>query len=97
MAGAILKVHVQPGARTSGVVALRDGVLWLRVAAAAQKGQANAALLALLAKLLAVPKDDLTISKGHASRNKAISIQGLSQEGLEQRLRRALSQHPEGR
>jgi len=88
---ATLKIHLQPGAKKNEVVALRDGVLWARVTAPPRKGQANAALLALIADLLAIPRDTLAITRGHLSRHKVIAIEGLSPEDLEERLGRALS------
>ena len=86
---ATLKVHLQPGARKNEVVALRDGVLWVRVTAPPRKGQANSALLKLIAELLAIPRNAIAITHGGVSRNKLIAIQGLSPESIEERLAQA--------
>ncbi len=44
-------------------------------------GQANEAVIALLAKRLAIAKSRLTLVSGHTGRDKTVSVDGL---GLEQ-------------
>jgi uncharacterized protein YggU (UPF0235/DUF167 family) len=51
-------------------------VLAARVRAAPSEGAANAALLALLAKTLRVPKSALTLVAGESARLKRIHIRG---------------------
>jgi uncharacterized protein len=51
-------------------------VLKLRVAAVPDKGKANAAVIALLAKALGVPKSALEITAGETSRIKTLVITG---------------------
>ena len=86
-----IEVHLQPGAKSNEIVGLRDSILYIRVTALPRKGQANRVLLALLAQALAVPKNDLDLIQGYASRHKVIAIQGLSLEELRERLAQALS------
>lgn len=86
-----VEVHLQPGAKSNKIVSLRGSVLFVKVTALPRKGQANRALLALLAQTLAVPKSDLDLIRGYASRHKIIAIQGLNPEELEERLAQALS------
>jgi len=88
---ATVEIHLQPGAKRNEVVSLRDGVLWVRVTAPPLKGQANSALLTLVAELLAMPKNNIAIARGYASRHKVITIQGLSPENLTEKLAQALS------
>ena len=88
---AVLEVHVQPGARSDEVVGLRDGILHMKVKAPPRKGQANQALITLLAKALGLPKNDLAIVRGHTSRNKALDVQGISPEELKKRLDRSFA------
>ena len=52
--------------------------IMVRVTAAPESGKANAAVVALLAKRLRVPKRSVRIVRGHKSRNKRISIEGVS-------------------
>ena len=82
---------MQPGAKSNGIVGLRDGVLHVRVTAPPHKGQANRALLALMARELGISKSDLAIIRGYTSRNKSLEIRGLSPEELKERLVRLLA------
>ena len=80
-AGLRVAVRVQPGAsRTAidGLKTLDDGqvVLAVRVAAAADGGKANAALIKLLAKSWELPKSAVEIVAGHSGRRKIVQIAG---------------------
>ena len=57
-------------------------VLKVRVAAAATEGAANAAVLALLANSLGLPKSRLSLARGDTSRLKQIEVEGLAPEDL---------------
>jgi hypothetical protein len=61
-----------------GVEQLADGrsVLKARVRAAASEGEANAALVALLARALGVPPRDVTLVAGATARIKRLTIAG---------------------
>lgn len=61
-----------------GVETLADGrsVLKARVRAAPTEGEANTALLSLLAKTLDVPRRRMTLAAGEISRIKRIEIEG---------------------
>ena len=50
-------------------------------------GAANEALLTLLAQRLGLPKRDLQIVQGTASRHKTVEITGMMLEELEQRIK----------
>lgn len=84
-----VEVYLQPGARSSEIVGFRDSVLCVRVTAPPRKGQANQALLALMAEALGVSKSDLAIIRGYASRRKVLAVQGLDSGELKRRLARA--------
>ncbi len=73
-----------------GVERLSDGtaVLAVRVRAAPQDGEANAALRALLAKAAGVPRSAVTQTSGATSRIKTFAIDG-DPAALEARLRAA--------
>ena len=75
-----IRLHVHPGSAHNEAVSFADGVLRVRVAAPPTKGKANKELLAFLSQLLEVNQDALTIVAGHTSRNKTLSIEGLSRE-----------------
>ncbi len=82
----ILKLRVSPGARRPGVVG-RHGAAWkLRVSAPPEAGRANDAVLALLAETLDVSRRDLELTSGHASRDKVVTLHGITTETAERRL-----------
>ena len=61
-----------------GVEVRDDGtaVLRVRVSAVPDKGKANAAVVALLAKALGVPKSSIRVASGETSRMKTLAIAG---------------------
>jgi len=77
---------VHPNAARNELIGFSEGVLRLKIAAPPVRGKANKELIAFLAQKLGLSKGDLTILKGHSSRNKLISIAGLSREELTRRL-----------
>ena len=85
------EVHLQPGGKSNEIVGFKEGVLYVKVVALPHKGQANRALLELMAHTLGIPKSALTIIRGQASRNKVIAIQGLTREELKGILAQGLS------
>lgn len=81
--GATLRVRVTPNAgadRIEGTEIRDDGeaVLRVRVAAVPDKGKANAAVMALIAKTLDLPKSAISVVSGETSRIKSLAIAGDS-------------------
>jgi uncharacterized protein (TIGR00251 family) len=79
--GLSLFIRVTPNAGRDGIdgVEIRDdgsAVLRIRVKAVPDKGKANAAVVALLAKTLGVPKSSLSVTSGETSRLKTIAMAG---------------------
>lgn len=79
--GLSLFVRVTPNAGRDAIegVALRDdgtAMLRVRVSAVPDKGKANAAVIALLAKALGVPKSSITVTSGETSRMKTLAVVG---------------------
>ena len=68
--GLVLPVRAQPGARRAGVVGRHGGALKVAVTEVAEKGKANKALIAFLAKLFRVRKADVTVTAGLTSAQK---------------------------
>ncbi len=64
--------------RIEGIETRDDGsvVLRLRVSAVPDKGKANAAVIALLAKTLSVPRGAVTLVLGETARLKTLDIAG---------------------
>lgn len=72
----ILKVRVQPGARSDAVSGVVEGVLRIRLAAPAQEGRANEALRAFIAERLGTAKSRVSIIKGLTGRLKHVRVLG---------------------
>lgn len=72
--GSIVALHVQPGARSSGVVGPHGDALKIRLAAPPVEGRANAALLAFLAGRLKLPTSSLQLVAGASSRQKRVAV-----------------------
>src|SRR5262249_40448651 len=85
-------VRVQPRAAKSGVVGELDGALKIRLAAPPVDGAANEELIRLLAKLFDAPRQRIAILSGQTSKNKVVSISGVSVDEAERVLTRALNQ-----
>jgi uncharacterized protein YggU (UPF0235/DUF167 family) len=68
--------------RIEGAEQRDDGtaVLRLRVKAVPDRGKANAAVIALLAKALGVPKSAVTLVAGDTARLKTVAVEGESEE-----------------
>jgi len=59
------------------------------VAAAAERGRANAELVSLLAALLDVARDDVRIVAGRSARRKIVDVAGGSGDDVDRRLEAA--------
>lgn len=70
----LLRIHAQPGAKSSGAAGLHGDALKIRIAAPAVDDKANAALLAWLAGRLDVPRGSLRLKSGAAARRKVVEI-----------------------
>lgn len=85
----ILDVRVQPGARKDEVLPMLDGVVRIRVAAPPVEGAANKQLVKFLARLLHISKSSVSVIRGESSRNKSLSIRGLTREEVQTLLYKA--------
>ncbi|MCH2502786.1 MAG: DUF167 domain-containing protein [Dehalococcoidia bacterium] len=81
-----IKVRVQPKSSRNQVGGFQDGTLRVRVTAAPTEGQANAAVIALLAKTLGVSKSRLEIIRGYSSRDKVVSVDTLTDQEVRRKL-----------
>lgn len=84
----MLFLRVTPNAGRDAIEGIEqrdDGtaVLRLRVSAVPDKGKANAAVLALLAKQLGVPKSSITLVSGETARFKTVLVDGRSNDILQ--------------
>lgn len=72
--GTRLRLRVKPGARKTAIVGIHGGALKIAVAAAPERGKANRAVVALLAKALGLPVSAVTIASGETSQDKVAEI-----------------------
>jgi uncharacterized protein (TIGR00251 family) len=75
----ILDLHVQPHASRSEFAGRHGERIKLRLAAPAQEGKANAALIEFLADYFGVPRASVTIISGMRSRRKRVAIEGAEE------------------
>lgn len=90
--GAVLLIKAQPGAQRTGLAGLHGGALKVRVTAAPEKGQANAALVEALCAALHLRRTQVTLQSGATARQKRFLIAGVSAEELTARIDAALQE-----
>jgi uncharacterized protein (TIGR00251 family) len=71
-----VNIYVQPRASKNGFAGIHDGALKLRITAPPVDGKANSMIIAILAKLLHIPKSNISLSSGQQSRRKRFKISG---------------------
>lgn len=84
--GTRLSLRVTPRASRDEVVGWRDGALRVRVTAPPVDGEANQAVLALLARALRVPRSTMAVVSGASGRTKVVLVSGLGMDAIESRL-----------
>jgi uncharacterized protein (TIGR00251 family) len=75
-------VRLAPRSSSNRVEGVLDGVLKVRVTAAAVEGAANTALVHLLADVLDVARRDVRIVAGAASRQKLVVVDGVDRQAI---------------
>ncbi len=81
-----LSLRVIPNAPRSEVVGWLGEALKLKIHAPALEGRANDEVCAFLAETLELPKRSVQLVQGDKSRQKVVSIDGLEENSLRQRL-----------
>ena len=84
--GIVLPVRAQPGSRKNEIRGEHEGALKVSVTQVAEKGKANDAICALLAKSLKLSKSQVRLISGETSRQKRFLVDGIGREELESRL-----------
>lgn len=74
--GVEIDLHVQPGARASSIVGTHGGRWKIAIREAPEDGKANTAIVAFIADKLGLPKRDVSLLRGHKSRQKTILVGG---------------------
>lgn len=84
--GVIVSVRAVPNAPKSQVVGVQGNAVKIRLKAPPVDGKANEVLVLFLSQILRVPRNQIRLSHGTASRNKSIHITGLTAHDLAARL-----------
>jgi uncharacterized protein len=74
----VFQVRVKPRASRDAIEGERDGTLVVRLTAPPVEGQANEALVRLLASRLQVPKSAVRILSGEKARLKRVGARGVT-------------------
>jgi uncharacterized protein (TIGR00251 family) len=82
----ILDIVVEPNAATDEVVGRLDGGIKIAVTGEAGEGRANKALIELVATAVGVKPYQVTLTKGHYQTKKAVQIQGLNDDQVQEKL-----------
>ncbi len=82
----VIHVRVRPRSSRNAVVRLEGDVWWIRLTAPPVEGKANAALLEYLSDILGVAQSRLSLEKGHTGRQKSVSVEGLDEEQVRERM-----------
>lgn len=69
-----IKIYIQPNSKKSGYAGVYDGLPKLKITAPPVDGAANAEIIKIFSKILNIPKSDIIISSGQASRIKILDI-----------------------
>jgi len=84
--GVVIRVKARPGARRNAFAGLHDGSLRIDVTAAPEKGKANDAIIALLAKNFGVATSSIELISSPANLQKRFLIAGLDVAAAEAKL-----------
>ena len=85
----MLRLRVSPGARRSEFVGPHGDAWKVRVAAPAEGGCANEAVLTLVAERLDLPRRAVSLVSGRTARDKVVALAGLDEAEAVRRLGRS--------
>jgi uncharacterized protein len=83
MAEIAIQVHPRS---SKEAVQIKDGTYHIHINAPPVDGAANTALVALLAKILDIPRRQVSIIHGATSRHKRVAIEGLNSDEIAARI-----------
>jgi len=84
--GVIFTAKIVPGSSKTAISGILDGMLKVKVSAPPEKGKANQCLIDFLAKQFDVKKKNISIINGETNPVKVIQVEGVSKEGLTEKL-----------
>ena len=82
-AAVTVMIHVQPRASRAKIGPVHDGRIKVAVTAPPVDGEANAAVIELLAQRLHVPKRAIEIVAGQTGKRKTVRITGVTQAAID--------------
>lgn len=91
--GVILQVWITPRSSQERLARLKDGRIKAYVSAPPEPGRANAHLVALLARVLGVPRDAVQIVAGTSHPKKLVRVGGRTEAEVAERIRPLPSGH----
>ncbi len=81
--GLLLTVKVTPKAKQNCIAGFENEILKIKVTAAPEKGEANRAVVILLAKTLDLPQKNIVLLRGATSRVKQFCLIGIGKSAAE--------------
>ena len=84
--GTVIPVKVVPGASRDRIVGVLGDCLKIATSQPAEKGKANKAVAAILAKAMGVSKKDITLISGPTNPRKEFRVAGMTCKQVQQRL-----------
>jgi len=87
MPDSLLKLHVTPRGSRNEITGRRGDALCVKITAPPVEGAANEAVVRFMAEVLGVRKSHVRIVAGEKSREKTLSIDGLSDEEVRSKVR----------
>lgn len=82
----MIAVKVVPGSSRDRIAGVLGDSLKVATAAAPEKGKANAAVAAILAKALGVDKRSVTLASGPTNAHKEFLVAGVGEDALRRRI-----------
>lgn len=82
----MLSINVKPNSRSTQLLKDAAGNWVLRIKQPPVEGKANTEVIAVLAKMLQLPKAAIAIRSGHKSSHKRLLIEGLEEREVIRRL-----------
>ncbi len=81
--GVVFNVRLIPRASKSELVGVQGDALKIRITAPPVEGAANKECIKFLSDVLGIKKSQIKIIAGHRSKNKKVSISGISRKEIE--------------
>lgn len=78
--GINIRIRARAGARKNAITGVHDGALCVSVTQAPERGKANAAIVALIAKHLKIAKRNVQLISGETNPNKQFLLVSISLE-----------------